>query len=143
MTWFLPALLLGIPLVAAVVVTVAPARQAKWIALAATTITFVHSVILAVAFEHWHDGGFGLSGVLPWFGIESIGISLSFAASTRQVRNSCFVSPQMGPVPSDFFARSAMSMSANSMKMMPVFSTIPNSARMPSWGMKPSGLPVK
>jgi len=82
MTWFLPALLLGIPLVAAVVVTVAPARQAKWIALAATTITFVHSVILAVAFEHWHDGGFGLSGVLPWLGIESIGISLSFGVDS-------------------------------------------------------------
>ncbi len=52
MTWVLPALLLGIPLAGAVVVTVAPARQAKWIALGATTVTFVLSVILALAFEH-------------------------------------------------------------------------------------------
>ena len=58
--WLWPALLLLIPLGGVVGVVVAPARQAKWIALLATTITFVHSVILAVAFKHWHDGGFGL-----------------------------------------------------------------------------------
>ena len=82
MTWILPALLLGIPLAGAVLVTVAPARQAKWIALGATTVTFVLSVILAVAFEHWHDGGFGLTGVLPGLGIESLGINFSFGVDS-------------------------------------------------------------
>ena len=82
MTWVLPALLLGIPLAGAVVVTIAPARQAKWIALGATTVTFVLSVILAVAFEHWHDGGFGLDGVIPGLGIESIGIRFSFGVDS-------------------------------------------------------------
>ncbi len=82
MTWVLPALLLGIPLAGAVVVTVAPARQAKWIALGATTVTFVLSVILAVAFEHWHDGEFGLDGVIPGLGIESIGIRFSFGVDS-------------------------------------------------------------
>ncbi|TDJ55151.1 MAG: NADH-quinone oxidoreductase subunit M [Planctomycetota bacterium] len=82
MSWFLPALLLGIPLAGAVVIMIAPARQAKWIALVATTVTFVLSVILAVAFEHWHDGGFGLAGVIPGLGIESIGIRFSFGVDS-------------------------------------------------------------
>ncbi|MEE8458910.1 MAG: NADH-quinone oxidoreductase subunit M [Phycisphaerales bacterium] len=82
MSWFLPALLLGIPMAGAVVIMIAPARQAKWIALVATTVTFVLSVILAVAFEHWHDGGFGLAGVIPGLGIESIGIRFSFGVDS-------------------------------------------------------------
>ena len=82
MTWLWPALLLLIPLAGVVGVVVAPARQAKWIALGATTITFVHSVILSVAFEHWHDGGFGLEGVIPQLGLESLGIRLSFGVDS-------------------------------------------------------------
>ena len=82
MMWLWPALLLLIPLGGVVGIVVAPARQAKWIALGATTITFVHSVILAVAFEHWHDGGFGLEAVIPQLGMESIGIQLSFGVDS-------------------------------------------------------------
>ncbi len=82
MMWLWPALLLGIPLLGAVLIVVAPARQAKWIALAATTITFIHSVILAVAFEHWHDGNFGLEGELPWPRLDSIGMSFNFGVDS-------------------------------------------------------------
>ena len=82
MTWFWPALLLVVPLVGVVTLVFAPARQAKWIALVATTATFVHSVILALAFEHWHDGGFGLEGTIPWLGLESIGITLTVGADS-------------------------------------------------------------
>jgi NADH-quinone oxidoreductase subunit M len=82
MMWLWPALLMLIPIAGTVGVIVAPARQAKWIALGATTITFVHSVILAVAFEHWHDGDFGLEGVIPRLGLESIGVQLSFGVDS-------------------------------------------------------------
>ena len=82
MMWLWPALLLLIPLGGVVGVVVAPARQAKWIALLATTITFVHSVILAVAFKHWHDGGFGLEAVVEQLGLESIGIRFSFGVDS-------------------------------------------------------------
>ncbi len=82
MTWLWPALLLLVPLAGAVAIVFVPARQAKWIALVATTATFVHSVILALAFEHWHDGGFGLEATIPGLGLESIGISFSFGADS-------------------------------------------------------------
>ncbi len=82
MMWLWPALLLLVPLGGVVGVVVAPARQAKWIALLATTITFVHSVILAVAFKHWHDGGFGLEAVVEQLGLESIGIRFSFGVDS-------------------------------------------------------------
>ena len=82
MMWLWPALLLLIPLGGVVGIVVAPARQAKWIALGATTIAFVHSVILSVAFEHWHDGDFGLEAVIPQLGLESIGIRLTFGVDS-------------------------------------------------------------
>ena len=82
MTWLWPALLLLVPLAGAVAIMFAPARQAKWIALLATTITFVHSVIVAVAFEHWHDGGFDLEAVVPSLGMESMGIAVRFGADS-------------------------------------------------------------
>ncbi len=82
MTWLWPALMLLVPLAGAAAIVLAPARQAKWIALLATTATFAHSVILAFAFEHWHDGGFGLAASIPWLGLESIGITFTFGADS-------------------------------------------------------------
>ena len=80
--WVWPALLLIIPLAGALVVALAPARQAKWIALVATTITFAVSVILAAGFEHWRDGGFGLAASVPWLGIEPVGVTITFGADS-------------------------------------------------------------
>jgi len=61
---------------------VAPARQAKWIALVATAVTFAVSVILAGAFEHWRDGGFGLAAAVPGLGLETVGITIAFGADS-------------------------------------------------------------
>ncbi|MHC4217525.1 MAG: complex I subunit 4 family protein [Planctomycetota bacterium] len=82
MMWIWPALLLLLPLAGALVVILGPARQAKWIALVATTATFAVSVILAAGFEHWHDGGFGLTASIPWLGLETLGITISFGADS-------------------------------------------------------------
>jgi NADH-quinone oxidoreductase subunit M len=65
-------LMLLIPLLGAALIPFLAARQAKWIALLATSITFVVSVIAASGFQHWHDGGFGLTGsvaMAPEFGV--------------------------------------------------------------------------
>jgi NADH-quinone oxidoreductase subunit M len=80
--WLWPALLLIIPLAGALAVGLAPARQARWIALGATTITFALSVILAAGFEHWHDGGFGLAASVPGLGVETVGITITFGADS-------------------------------------------------------------
>jgi NADH-quinone oxidoreductase subunit M len=45
-------------------------------------VTFVHSLILAMSFEHWRDGGFGLQASIPWLGLEQIGITISFGADS-------------------------------------------------------------
>ena len=46
--WVWPALLLGVPLFGAIVIAIAPSRQAKWIALGVSAATFVYSVMLAL-----------------------------------------------------------------------------------------------
>ncbi len=82
MSWIWPALLVLVPLAGAILVAIAPARQAKWIALGATTVTFGHSVVLGLAFDRWGSGGFGLEAAVPWLGSEAIGVSFSFGADT-------------------------------------------------------------
>ena len=80
MTSTLPWLLLLVPLIGAVGLIFAPAQQAKWIALTASTATFIISVIIALGFPHWSDGGWGLQAtaeLLPKFGI-----SLTIGADT-------------------------------------------------------------
>jgi NADH-quinone oxidoreductase subunit M len=75
MTATLTAGLLIIPLLGAAGVIYAPARSAKWIALLATTVTFIASAILAAGFEHWTDGAAGLEFSIPL--LERFGIRLS------------------------------------------------------------------
>jgi NADH-quinone oxidoreductase subunit M len=74
------ALLLLVPLAGALAVALAPAARAKWIALAATTVAFVVNLVLAVGFENWTDGGFGLEASTPW--LERFGVSLSVGADS-------------------------------------------------------------
>jgi len=61
----LPALLI-IPLIGAFGVIFAPPRQGKWVALAASVLTFIVSVIAAFQFDHWDSGSFGLVANLDW-----------------------------------------------------------------------------
>ncbi len=66
-------LLLAIPLVAAVVVLLTPARVIRPLALVATLVTFALSVMAAVEFDGWGTGGWGLEfnlPLIPQFGIE-------------------------------------------------------------------------
>ena len=74
------ALLLLIPVIATVALILAPARHAKWIALAGTTITFVHSLILAAGFKHWDDAGFGLEGGVTL--LDQFGVGLTMGADS-------------------------------------------------------------
>ena len=77
----LPLWLLLIPLIGVMVLVAAPARQARWIALAATSAAFVYSVFLAMLFgENWHDGNFGLEGQFEY--LSTLGITFSFGADT-------------------------------------------------------------
>jgi NADH-quinone oxidoreductase subunit M len=72
MTATLAWLLLLLPLIGAVAIIFSPARQAKWIALVASTAAFLVSVILALGFQHWRDGEWGIEtscALLPTFGI--------------------------------------------------------------------------
>ena len=82
MMWLWPALLLMIPLLGAAAVIVAPAKHARWIALAASTATLIHSIVLAVGFQHWRDGGFGLESTIPWLGLEKFGVTLSMGVDS-------------------------------------------------------------
>ena len=72
--------LLLIPLAAAMAIVFAPARQAKWIALTGTLAAFVVSVIAAVAFPHWTDGGFGLLSSIDM--LEQFGVGLTTGADS-------------------------------------------------------------
>ena len=85
----MPWLMMVLPLLAIAGVVIAPARQAKWIALLGTSAAFAVSILLALQFEHWGDGGFetwksveGVASVnsVPW--LAKFGISLSVGADT-------------------------------------------------------------
>ena len=75
------ALLLIIPLIAAAIIPFAPARQAKWIALLGTAVACALSLIGAVGFEHWRDGGFGLTLTDVGFASD-FGITLKMGADS-------------------------------------------------------------
>lgn len=75
------ALLLLFPLIGAIAIIFAQAKNAKWIALGATLVTFIHSVIVAVQFsQFWTNGLFGLEKEYPL--LEQFGIRLSFGADS-------------------------------------------------------------
>ncbi len=74
--------LLFIPLLGAAAIIVAPARQAKWIALAASSAALVHSLVLTLLFDHWSDAGFGWLGEIPGVGLQTFGISLKIGVDT-------------------------------------------------------------
>ena len=76
----LTSLLIIIPLIGAIAVALAPPKQAKWIALAATTLTFLDSVFAAMQFEHWTDGEFGLLTVIPW--LSTFGVTLNMGVDS-------------------------------------------------------------
>jgi NADH-quinone oxidoreductase subunit M len=75
----LPLLLL-VPLIGAVAIIFAAPARAKWIALAATLIPFAHSVVLAMVFANWSDGGFGLPYRLAWLG--TFGVTFDLGADS-------------------------------------------------------------
>jgi len=73
-------LLVLMPLLASFIVVLAPTRQAKWIALIATMITFVYSLLLAWAFPGWGAAEFGFERELTW--LPSFGITFSVGADS-------------------------------------------------------------
>lgn len=75
-----PGLLLLVPLVGALIIPFAPAKQAKWIALLFTSIAMAINLIAAVGFEHWRDGGYGLTASIPV--ASEWGINLSMGADS-------------------------------------------------------------
>jgi len=79
-----PWSLLVVPLAGAALTCIAPAKQAKWIALIASTVTFFISILLAVEFhDHWFDGTFGWQDSWPL--LEQFGITLSVGADSVSV----------------------------------------------------------
>jgi NADH-quinone oxidoreductase subunit M len=78
--WALGPLVL-LPLVGAVVIIVTGARQAKWIALLVSTVTFVHSLAVAVGFD-WAGGGFDYESAIPGIAIEKFGITFSMGVDS-------------------------------------------------------------
>ena len=76
-------LMLAIPLLGALAIAFAPVSRAKWIALVASTLVFLVSVVAALRFEHW-GGGFGLDFLeLSHLVLE---VPHAFTQSARQLR---------------------------------------------------------
>jgi NADH-quinone oxidoreductase subunit M len=76
----LPALLLLIPLLGGLAIIFAPAKQAKWIALLTSLVTFVYSIGLALAFDQWGQAGFGLEATFAW--LDRFGVSIALGADS-------------------------------------------------------------
>ncbi len=74
--------LLILPILGALAVILASARRAKWIALAISTVTFFYSLVLAFAFDHWHNGGFAFTAAAPLGWLDEFGITLSMGADS-------------------------------------------------------------
>jgi NADH-quinone oxidoreductase subunit M len=74
------ALLVLIPLVTALIVLVAPQRQAKWIALAGCTINFLYSVVVAWAFTGWGSADFAMESSFTW--LPTFGITAGVGADS-------------------------------------------------------------
>ncbi len=74
--------LLILPLLGAIGVALFPVRRAKWIALGVSAATFFYSVMLAMAFRHWHDGGFAFASDPPVGWLDEFGITLNMGADS-------------------------------------------------------------
>ena len=59
------ALLLIIPLLAALVIPFAPSRTAKWIALGGSLAALGWAIAFAIGFPNWTDGGQVFSAGFP------------------------------------------------------------------------------
>src|SRR5690554_1354814 len=78
--WRLPSLLV-IPIIAALAIVAAPARLARFIALAGSLITLAISVLAAMQFTEWRDSAaFGLIARTGWF--TEYGILTELAVDT-------------------------------------------------------------
>lgn len=76
-----PLLLMLLPLIGAVAIIFAPARNAKWIALIATILAFVQSLFMAVAFgSRWDDAEFAMLQSLPL--LDQFGVTLNMGADS-------------------------------------------------------------
>ncbi|MHC4991619.1 MAG: complex I subunit 4 family protein, partial [Planctomycetota bacterium] len=74
------AMLLVIPTLGALLVALAPVRQARWIALGATLVTFAYSVVLAAFFDTANGGLFDFESSMPW--LSQFGISIDFGVDS-------------------------------------------------------------
>ena len=75
------AVLLLLPLLGTLGVILAPAKQAKWVSLATSLMTFVVSIILAGMFDGWGESAaFGLTS--SWPILESFGLNFSLGVDS-------------------------------------------------------------
>ncbi|MFO0872591.1 MAG: NADH-quinone oxidoreductase subunit M [Phycisphaerales bacterium] len=74
------ALLILIPLVAAVAAAIAPSATSRWVALLGSLALFAHAVIAAMFFGAWGTDRFALTSSVAW--LPQFGINLSFGADS-------------------------------------------------------------
>ena len=74
------AALMLIPLLGTAAIAVASPRMARWIALIASTVALLFSIILATTFRHWTDGEFGFDVSVGW--LDTFGVSIHFGADS-------------------------------------------------------------
>ncbi len=75
----LPALLLIIPLVGAILIGFLPAQRAKWVAFFASLITFIVSVFVAIDFGRlWFEGGFSETVEIGWLDMFGVTLNMHF-----------------------------------------------------------------
>jgi NADH-quinone oxidoreductase subunit M len=80
--WLVLGALLLLPLIGAAIVCLSPARHAKWIALATSTLTFAHNLVAAAAFREWRGGGFGFDAAIPGLSLPELGIAPALGADS-------------------------------------------------------------
>jgi NADH-quinone oxidoreductase subunit M len=71
----LPIAMLAIPLLGALVIAFAPSKRAKWIALIASSLALLVSLVIAFQFAHWSDGGFSDTVGINW--LTQFGVTLN------------------------------------------------------------------
>ncbi len=74
------ALLMIVPLLGAVAVAVAPARQATVIAMFGTAVTFLLSIVAAVMFPAWTTGEIGFAATATW--LSGLGVEFGLGADS-------------------------------------------------------------